>query len=111
MTNSVVIISAKRDAVKFSTNINGKRRTIFFNKNAKAYLTGMLGIFASKDLSQQLGGFLIYSQTVKKFEEFEIGLSLSQWNVLKDKTFKFAKEDGKTILTRTNVQYGYVDVV
>lgn len=111
MTASVVTISAKRDAVKFSTLVNNKRRTIFFNKNAKAYLTGMLGMFGSGDLSSSLGGFLIYSQTLKKFEQFEIELSLSQWEVLKDRTIKFAEKDGKTVLTRKNVQYGYVDVV
>ena len=110
MTASVVTISAKRDAVKFSTLVNGKRRTIFFDKNAKSYLTSMLCLKGSGDLSSQLGGFLIYSQTLKKFEEFEIGLSLSQWNVLKEKTFKFADKDGRTVLTRTNGQYGYVKV-
>jgi hypothetical protein len=115
MANSVVTMSAKRDAVKFSTLVNGKRRSIFFDITMMPELFSFVVRKGNGALSTNIASVLykgIHSQT-KKYVTETAEMSLEQFTILKDKFFSDLTCDNYWKLSKTsksNGQYGYVSM-
>lgn len=103
-------MSAKRDAVKFSTLVNGKRRTIFFDAFATTQLSAYLALKGKQTLSRLLQDNILTNRDKKKYST-SVDLTLDQFTILKGKFFRSMTYDNYWKLNTTsksNGQYAYV---
>ena len=110
MTNNVVTMSAKRDAVKFSTLVNGKRRTIFFDSFTTTQLLTFLTLKGKQTLSRMLSNNILSNCDQKKYTT-SVDLSLDQFTILKGRFFRSMTYDNYwkvDTTSKSNGQYAYV---
>ena len=113
MATSTVTMTAKRDAVKFTTLVNGKRRTIFFDALTTTQFFAFLMLRGTGSLSKRMAGLIDSYKNSKTYSSEVVELSYDEFVIARRLFFKDLTSDNfwkvsKT--TKSNGQYGYVTI-